>query len=280
METNTEKQSFWEHLDALRAAILKSLFVAVLFGVVAFCFKETLFTVILAPKSPDFITYRILEYVSGLMTDEGNLDFSVKLISTGLAEQFMIHMQAAFCAGALCASPYILYQLFRFVSPALYADERKYVVKVVGGGYVLFALGVAVSYFLIFPLTFRFLGDYHVSGEVENMITLQSYISTLITMSLAMGVVFEIPVLAWLFAKLGFITSQFMSRYRRHAIVIILIVAAIITPTSDVFTLSLVALPMWLLYEASIWIVKGVERGKAQLSQHLKDQFSDDAPAA
>ena len=112
-------------------------------------------------------------------------------------------MKTALCAGILCASPYILYQLFRFVSPALYVNERKYVMRVVGGGYAMFALGVAVSYYLIFPLTFRFLGTYQVSSEVENMIALQSYISTLMTMSLAMGLVFEIPILSWLFAKIG-----------------------------------------------------------------------------
>lgn len=255
-ENNSDKQSFWEHLDELRTAIVKSLLAAVVFGVAAFCFKDTLFAVILAPKNDDFVTYRVLNRISGLVTTERNIDFHVQLISTGLAEQFMIHMKAALCAGVLCASPYILYQLFRFVSPALYVNERRYVVRMVGGGYALFALGVAVSYFLIFPLTFRFLGNYQVSGEVENMVALESYISTLITMSLAMGVVFEIPILSWLFAKLGFLTADFMRRYRRHAIVLILIVAAVITPTSDVFTLSLVAMPMWLLYEVSIFIVK------------------------
>ena len=120
----------------------------------------------------------------------------------------------------------------------------------------MFMVGVLISYFLIFPLTFRFLGTYQVSDQVENMISLQSYISTLLMMSLAMGIVFEIPILSWLFAKLGFISADFMRRYRRHAVVIILVVAAIITPTSDVFTLLLVSLPMWLLYEVSILIVK------------------------
>lgn len=240
----------------LRAAIVKSLLVAVVFGVAAFCFKEELFAVILAPKDADFITYRLLYSLSGLVTEADAPDFLVKLINTGLAEQFIIHMKAALCAGILCASPYILYQLFRFVSPALYVNERKYVVRVVGGGYAMFALGVAVSYFLIFPLTFRFLGTYQVSGEVENMIALQSYISTLMTMSLAMGLVFEIPILSWLFAKLGFLSAGFMRCYRKHAVTIILIIAAIITPTSDIFTLSLVALPMCFLYELSIYIVK------------------------
>lgn len=127
--------------------------------------------------------------------------------------------------------------------------------RVAGGGYAMFVVGVLVSYFLIFPLTFRFLGTYQVSGDVVNLITLDSYISTLVLMCLSMGIVFEIPILSWLFAKLGLLSADFMRSYRKHAIVIILIVAAIITPTSDVFTLSLVALPMWLLYEVSIWIV-------------------------
>ena len=226
------------------------------FAVVAFFFKEALFSVILAPKDADFITYRWLYFFSGWVTDEQAQDFYVKLINTGLAQQFMIHMKVAMCTGVLCASPYILYQLFRFVSPALYANERKYVVRVVGYGYIMFMVGVLISYFLIFPLTFRFLGTYQVSDQVENMISLQSYISTLLMMSLAMGIVFEIPILSWLFAKLGFISADFMRRYRRHAVVIILVVAAIITPTSDVFTLLLVSLPMWLLYEVSILIVK------------------------
>lgn len=255
MAANTDKLSFWEHLDVLRGAIVRSLLVALAFSLVAFCFKEQLFAVILAPKEAGFITYRLLYSLSGLVTDAESPDFYVKLINTGLAEQFIIHMKAALCAGIICASPYALYQLFRFVSPALYANERKYVVRVVGGGYVMFMAGVLISYFLIFPLTFRFLGTYQVAGEVENMIALQSYISTMMTMSLAMGLVFEIPILSWFFAKLGFLTARYMRRYRRHAIVLILIVAAIITPTSDVFTLSLVALPMWMLFEISILIV-------------------------
>lgn len=256
MAAQSGKQSFWEHLDVLRAAIMKSLLVAVVFGVAAFCFKEELFTVVLAPKEAGFITYRVLASIGRLWAETEPADFTVQLINTGLAEQFIIHMKTAMCAGVLCASPYILYQLFRFVSPALYADEWKYAVRIVGSGYAMFLLGVLVSYFLIFPLTFRFLGTYQVSGEVANMITLQSYISTLTMMCLAMGIVFEMPVLAWFFAKMGFLSADFMRRYRKHAIVIILIVAAVITPTSDVFTLSLVALPMWLLYEVSLCIVK------------------------
>lgn len=256
MSAETDKQSFWDHLDVLRGALMKMVAVTAIFGIIAFLFKEELFAVVLAPKESDFITYRLLFHIGGLFYGNGGQNFSVQLINTGLAEQFIIHMKTAMCAGLLCASPYILYQLFRFVSPALYADERKYAVKVVGGGYMMFIIGVLLSYYLIFPLTFRFLGTYQVAGDVMNMISLQSYMGTLIMMSLAMGIVFEMPVLCWLFSKIGFITDTFMRKYRKHTVVIILTVAAIITPTSDVFTLTLVSLPMWLLYEISIFLVR------------------------
>ena len=245
----------WDHLDKLRDVIVKSLVVTVAFGILAFFFRDQVFAVILAPRDSNFVTYRWLSALGGIFSQGGPEQFDVRLINTGLAQQFMIHIKVSFAVGVLLASPYILYQLFRYVSPALYADERQYATKVVGGGYLMFMIGVAVSYLLVFPLTFRFLGTYQVNADVENMINLQSYISTLLTMSLAMGIVFEIPVLCWLFAKLGFLTDGFMRRYRRHAVVLILIVAAVITPTSDVFTLSVVALPMYLLYEFSILLV-------------------------
>lgn len=179
----------------LRAVIVKIVAVAVVFGIAAFCFKEELFAVVLAPKNDGFITYRLFNRIAAWAGGETG-SFAVQLINTGLAQQFIIHMKTALCAGVLCASPYILYQLFRFVSPALYANERKYVVRVVGGGYAMFMVGVLVSYFLIFPLTFRFLGTYQVSGDVANLITLDSYISTLVLMCLSMGIVFEIPILS------------------------------------------------------------------------------------
>lgn len=257
----------WDHLDELRDVIVKSLAVTVVFGIVAFFFRDQVFAVILAPRDSGFVTYRWLSALGGIFSQGVTEQFDVRLINTGLAQQFMIHVKMSFAVGVLLASPYILYQLFRYVSPALYADERQYATKVVGGGYLMFMIGVAVSYLLVFPLTFRFLGTYQVNADVENMINLQSYISTLLTMSLAMGIVFEIPVLCWLFAKLGFLTHGFMRRYRRHAIVLILIVAAVITPTSDVFTLSVVALPMYLLYEFSILLVRRSAKTEVQTAE-------------
>lgn len=261
---SSKSLTFWEHLDELRNVLLKIFAATILFGLIAFIFKETLFSVILAPKNDNFITYEVFRSIAAhfsIGTDPSDR-FSVTLINTGLAEQFIIHMRASVYAALLCASPYILYSLFRFVSPALYENEQKYALHVVGGGYIMFLLGVMISYFLIFPLTFRFLGTYQVSPEVENLISLQSYMDTMMMLNLMMGKVFEMPILSWLFAKLGFLSSSFMKRYRKHSAVIILVVAAIITPTADIFTLLLVALPMLLLYQISIWVVSMTNKGK------------------
>ncbi|MBQ2333273.1 MAG: twin-arginine translocase subunit TatC, partial [Prevotella sp.] len=148
------------------------------------------------------------------------------------------------------------YQIFRFVSPALYTNERKYAVGIVGSAYIMFMLGNLLNYFLIFPFTLKFLGTYQVSNDVANMLTLQSYMDTLFILSLMIGVVFELPVVTWILGKMGFIDKQMMQQYRKHAIVLILIIAAIITPTTDAFTLIIVSVPIWLLYELSVLIVK------------------------
>lgn len=244
--------TFWEHLDVLRGSIIRILGVSVACGLVAFIFKEQLFNIVLAPKSSDFITYKLL----------GVDPFEVNLMNIGLTEQFMIHMKTALFFGALCASPYILYVLYKFISPALYEREREYAGRLVGSAYIMFIIGVLVNYFLIFPLTVRFLGTYQVSEEVANMLTLQSYMDTLLMMSLVFGIVFEIPVISWLLAIFGLIKSDWMKEFRKHAFVVILIIAAVITPTADVFTLSMVSLPIWLLYEASILVVSITERDK------------------
>lgn len=263
MSGDAREGSFWDHLDALRGVLIRVAVVTLACGIAAFVFKDELFRIVLAPKEATFVTYGWLEKLGGVFSSAEGTGFSVRLINTGLAQQFVIHVKTALCAGVLCASPYILYQLFRFVSPALYVHERRYAVNVVGSGYVMFLAGVLVSYYLVFPLTFRFLGTYQVSGEVANMITLESYMGTLVMMCLALGIVFEMPVVCWFFAKLGFLTPGFMSRRRKHAIVLILTVAAVITPTSDVFTLLAVSFPMWLLYEASIMIVRSASRPAA-----------------
>ena len=243
-----EKQAtFWDHLDELRDTIIRSIAVLLVFAIVAFVLKDTLFSIVLAPHSSQFVSYRWM----------GAEAFSLHLMNTGLTEQFMVHVRIALYAGLLCASPYILYELFRFVSPGLYRNERKAAVKIVGSAYLMFITGTLVNYFIVFPLTVRFLGTYQVSDEVTNMLTLQSYTDTLISMSLVMGAVFELPVVCAILSHAGFINRSMMTRYRRHAIIAILVVSAIITPTTDALTLTVVALPIWLLYEMSILIVRG-----------------------
>ena len=242
----TDSLTFWDHLDVLRSSLIRMGVAIVVFAVGAFCLKEELFAVVLAPRSSDFVTYRLL----------GVEPFTISLMNTGLTEQFMIHVRTAIYAGLLAASPYILYELFRFVSPGLYQNERRYAVWIAGSAYVMFLIGTLVNYFVVFPLTVRFLGMYQVSPDVANMLTLQSYIDTLLGMSLVMGVVFELPVVCALMGRMGLINARLMAQYRRHAVVAILVVAAIITPTTDMFTLFVVALPIYLLYEVSIQIVK------------------------
>ena len=237
--------TFWDHLDELRSVIIRAFVVTIVAAVVAFCLKDELFAVVLAPRTSDFITYRLM----------GVEPFSIHLMNTGLTEQFMIHMKTAFYAGVLVASPYIVYLLFRFISPALYDNERRYATALVSSGYLMFMLGTLLNYFLIFPLTVKFLGTYQVSEDVANMLTLQSYMDTLLMMSLVMGIVFELPVVSWLLSRMGLINAQMMKTWRKHAVVAILIISAIITPTTDAFTLFVVALPIWLLYEVSILIV-------------------------
>jgi sec-independent protein translocase protein TatC len=243
----SEQATFWEHLDELRSVIIRSLLVVVVAAVAAFFLKDWLFSIVLAPRSSDFISYRLI-----------GIDdvFQISLMNTGLTEQFMTHMRVAIYTGLLLASPYVLYQLFGFIAPGLYQNERKAATWIGISAYAMFLLGTLVNYLLIFPLTVRFLGTYQVSPDVANMLTLQSYIDTFIGMSFVMGVVFELPVVCAILGKMGLINGRMMAQYRRHAVVAILIVSAIITPTTDAFTLLIVALPIWLLYEVSIWIVR------------------------
>lgn len=214
-----------------------------LFAVLAFIFKDEVFWVIFAPKSPDF-----LPFIFGSSPE-------VQLINTELTRQFVVHMMTSLYVGIIVAAPYIIFELYRFISPGLYENERRYTTPLVIASYFMFMMGIIFCYFILFPITFRFLANYQVDTSIQNLISLESYIDTLVFLSLAMGIIFEIPILSWLLGRLGILHRQQMQQYRRHAIVIILIIAAIITPTSDAITLTIVSLPMYLLYEVSIILV-------------------------
>ena len=214
-----------------------------LFAVLAFIFKDEVFWVIFAPKSPDF-----LPFIFGSSPE-------VQLINTELTRQFVVHMMTSLYVGIIVAAPYIIFELYRFISPGLYENERRYTTPLVIASYFMFMMGILFCYFILFPITFRFLANYQVDTSIQNLISLESYIDTLVFLSLAMGIIFEIPILSWLLGRLGILHRQQMQQYRRHAIVIILNIAAIITPTSDAITLAIVSLPMYLLYEVSILLV-------------------------
>lgn len=245
-----EEMGFWDHLEVLRGTLIRSLSAIFVLSIVAFFLKEQLFNILFAPARSDFILYMIL----GIEPQE------VCFINIELASQFMIHLEVSLVIGLVCAMPLIIVEFYRFVAPALYDNERRYSVGLIVGGIVLFVLGILLNYFIIFPFAFRFLVEYQVDPMVVNQISLGSYISTLLLLSLILGVLFEMPVLAWFLAMVGVIDAKMMGRFRRHAFVGLLILSAVITPTGDAVTLMLVTLPLYLLYEVSIVIVRRCEK--------------------
>lgn len=257
-EGEVKEMTFWDHLDELRKVFFRIAIAVIVLATVAFVYKDLMFNIILAPHQSDFILYRFLNWLGTALNMPALHidDFNIELINIQLTSQFFIHMSTSLYAGLLLASPYIIYMIFSFISPALYESERKTSVKVIIASFFLFMTGVLLNYFLIFPLSFHFLATYQVSDIIVNKISLSSYISTFTTLSLMLGATFEIPVLAYFLAKLGFINAGMLKKFRKHSLIVILIVAAIITPTSDVFTLLLVSVPMYLLYELSILIVR------------------------
>lgn len=258
-ESGSELLTFGGHLEVFRQMLFRILAVAGIIAAVVFCFKDITWQILLAPSEWNFCTYRWLETAMHAIGLNFHFEeYHVEMIATDLSSQFMTHITTAVYLGLLGASPYILYELFRFISPALYENERKYSVQVAGIIYVLFLLGVLMSYFVLFPISFRFLGTYSVSAKVVSNITLDSYVSTFVSLTLVMGVVFQLPVIAFFLGKMGIITSKILARYRKHSLIVIMLIAAIITPP-DLMTLILVTIPLFLLYEVSIRVVKFVE---------------------
>lgn len=251
--------TFSGHLEVFRKMLFRILGVAFVIAVVVFCFKEYTWQMLMAPSQWDFCTYRWIERTIQILGFDFHFQpFEVSMIATDLSSQFMRHITTACYLGLLGASPYILFELFRFVSPALYENERKYSVLVAIIIYLLFILGVLMSYFILFPISFRFLGTYSVSAKVTSNITLDSYINTFISLTIVMGVVFQLPVIAFFLGKLGVISSDMLSKYRKHAFIIIMLAAAVITPP-DLMTLILVTIPLYLLFEVSIRVLKWSE---------------------
>lgn len=250
--------TFGGHLEVFRQMLFRILGVTFALAIIIFCFKETTFNILFAPSNSDFVTYKAIERLCAW--GGWNFHFTpydVAMINTELSSQFMTHLTTSLYLALLGASPFIVVELFRFVTPALYEDERRYSIIITTAVYTLFIAGVLMSYYVLFPFAFRFLGTYQVDARVVNQINLSSYISTFTTLTFLMGIVFQIPVITFFLAKMGIVNAEMMSHYRRHAIILIALVAAIITPP-DLLTLILVTMPMYLLYELSIRIASHI----------------------
>ncbi|RLD35035.1 MAG: twin-arginine translocase subunit TatC [Bacteroidetes bacterium] len=266
-EVNTKKEkpeekvmTFWDHLDELRMHIVRSLIAIVILAVIAFLNRQIIFDyIILAPSSSDFITNRALCWVGRHLSLDALCisDMKLMIINIKMSGQFLTHMYISIVAGFILAFPYILWEIWRFVLPAMHENEKSSSKGGVFISTILFLTGILFSFFLIVPLTINFLGTYQVSENVANQISLGSYISTIVSVTFAVGIVFELPILVYFLTKIGVLTPDFLKKNRKYMFVILLILSAIITPP-DMFSQVLVVVPLIILYEFSIGVSKRV----------------------
>ena len=258
--------SFLEHIEELRWHIARSLAAILIVAVVLFLNKSFLFdTIILGPMHSDFPAYSLfckMGRALGLGDSMCVGGITFQLTSIELTSQFMIHMKAAFMVGLILVFPYILWEFWKFVSPALYENERRKVNGVVIIGSLLFYIGLLFGYYIIAPFTVMFLGGYQVSPLVSNIFSLDSYMETVSGLSLTSGVTFEFPLVIYFLARLGIVTDTFLKKYRKYAIVICLFLAAIITPSPDMFSQTIVTIPLYGLFEVGIIVAARVRKGK------------------
>ncbi|MBR6129036.1 MAG: twin-arginine translocase subunit TatC [Bacteroidaceae bacterium] len=255
-EAQEGAMSFWDHLEVLRWALFRSACVLMVIMVGTFIAMPYIFDrFILAPTNNDFFTYRWLNAI-GRGIVKLSPDFDVQIININVASQFMTHISTSISLAAVIAFPYFIWEIWRFIEPALFEDEIKHLRPAFLGGTLMFYIGCAIGYTLVFPFTFRFLVEYNLSPNITNQINLQSYIDNFTMLILVMGIVFEMPLLAWLLSLFGILKKSFLREYKKHAVVVLLIAAAIITPSGDPFTLMLVFVPLYVLYELSIIVVR------------------------
>jgi sec-independent protein translocase protein TatC len=260
-DPNTDMH-FLDHLEALRWHLVRSAAAVVIFGLAAFLNPQILFDdIILGAKNPDFLTYRAICFLS----EKFGIDFCIReipfnLINIDISGQFTTHLYVSFVAGFIIAFPYFIWEMWRFIKPALTPNEIRHSRGVVFFTSLLFLSGVLFGYFIVSPLSINFLGSYQISEQVSNQIGLGSFISTVTMLTLSSGLVFELPMVIYFLSKLGMVSPPFLKTYRKHAMVVILIVAAIITPSPDITSQIMVAIPLFLLYEISIKVSASVER--------------------
>lgn len=262
-ETQESAMSFWDHLEVLRWALFRSACVLIVILIGTFIAMPYIFDrFVLAPTSNEFFVYRWLNAIGGGVV-KLSPDFDVQIININVASQFMTHISTSISMAAVIAFPYFIWEIWKFIEPALFEEEIRHLRPAFMGGTFMFYLGCAIGYLFVFPFTFRFLVEYNLSPNITNQINLQSYIDNFTLLILVMGIVFEMPLLAWLLSLLGILKKSFLREYKRHAIVVLLITAAIITPSGDPFSLMLVFIPLYVLYELSILVV----RDKAKIEE-------------
>lgn len=264
-----KEMSFLDHVEVLRWHLVRSTFAIMLVSIVAFIMKDFIFnTILFAPKDANFITYRFFCGVSKIFGTDGlcitEIPFTFQ--SLAMAEQFSVHIWTSFTAGFIVAFPYIIWEVWRFISPGLYEKERKGAFSFIIISSFLFFIGVLFGYYLVTPLSVNFLGNYSVSDAVSRNITIGSYISLVRSSSLASGFIFELPIVMYFLTKMGLVTPDFLKKYRKHALVVVLILAAIITPP-DIISQIIVGIPIMVLYEVSIFISKRVLKSERKKEQ-------------
>lgn len=252
--------TFWDHLEDLRWTLFRSLIALGIFAIGGFILMPHIYdSVIMAPTKSDFFLYQYLCKVTSavpFLPDFCDDTFHVDIININMASQFFRHMSTSFWLALILTFPYLVFEIWKFIRPALYSEEKKSFRLVFLFGTCMFFVGCLLGYSIVFPITFRFLATYQLSELITNQISLDSYMDNFLMLIFIMGVVFELPLLSWLLSKLGLLNRSFFSKYRRYAVVVLLVVAAIITPSGDPFTLAVVFLPLYLLYELSAFFVK------------------------
>jgi len=259
-KNSASEMTFWGHVNVLRRVLFRVSAISISFAVLLFMGMPWFFDrVILAPCHDNFVFYQLLQQIGGLFhltNDFFVQEFDIKLVNISLTSPFLIHISTSFWLALVLIMPYLLLEFWWFMRPALYPKEIKSVRFALFLSSALFYLGVLIGYFMVFPLTLRFLATYTISNDIPNQLSLDSYIDNFMTLILLMGLVFELPLFTWLLSFVGLVNAALLRKYRRHAIVVIFIIAAIITPTGDPFTLSVVALPLCLLYEFGILLIR------------------------
>lgn len=263
-EGSEGEMSFLQHLEVLRWHLMRAAAAVLLFAVVAFLYMDVIFdNIILAPKDPNFITFRAMCAFSRSVLNSDQLcveSTGFELINTNMSGQFSSHLYLSLVIGIILAFPYIFWEIWRFIRPALKENEARSARGIVFFCTLLFFTGVLFGYYVVSPLAANFLGNYQLSSQIKNFIDFNSYISIITVTTLVTGIVFELPIVSFILSKLGILTPGFMRRYRKHAVVVILIAAAIITPSPDVISQMLVAMPLYILYEISIIVSASIER--------------------